>query len=457
MESLLNFTLSNPIIALLIAFIVGLFTALILAYGVVRKQRVDNAFVEQQLLTAQQDNKQLQERHLDLNRQQAEQGERIRQLQKSVSDCEHFEQQYYDLSNQITGYKIRLEEQQNKVREQAEFIKSSGQQLANQFSHIGQKILDEKSQKFTQLNKESLTHLVKPLKQQLSEFQQLINLTSNRQTEQQATLRSEIKQILQLNKVLSEQAENLTNALTAQSKAQGNWGELVLKRLLETAGLTLGRESETEQSFNQDGKRFRPDVLIHLPDDKKLIVDAKVSLTAYERMINTSDEAEQANQLQQHINSLKSHVKNLSEKNYADIEALNTLGFVVMFVPVEGALMTALQHQPDLLEFAYNQHVIPLAASGLLVTLRTVMRLWQIDKQNKNAQEIANRAGLLIDKFSGFLDDFNSVKERLDQAQEAWEGANNKIAKGRGNLIRQAEQLSELGAKHSKQLPKLDD
>jgi len=457
MESLLNFTLSNPIIALLIAFIVGLFTALILAYGVVRKQRVDNAFVEQQLLTAQQDNKQLQERHLDLNRQQAEQGERIRQLQKSVSDCEHFEQQYYDLSNQMTGYKIRLEEQQNKVREQAEFIKSSGQQLANQFSHIGQKILDEKSQKFTQLNKESLTHLVKPLKQQLSEFQQLINLTSNRQTEQQATLRSEIKQILQLNKVLSEQAENLTNALTAQSKAQGNWGELVLKRLLETAGLTLGREFETEQSFNQDGKRFRPDVLIHLPDDKKLIVDAKVSLTAYERMINTSDEAEQANQLQQHINSLKSHVKNLSEKNYADIEALNTLGFVVMFVPVEGALMTALQHQPDLLEFAYNQHVIPLAASGLLVTLRTVMRLWQIDKQNKNAQEIANRAGLLIDKFSGFLDDFNSVKERLDQAQEAWEGANNKIAKGRGNLIRQAEQLSELGAKHSKQLPKLDD
>ncbi|MCW8869497.1 MAG: DNA recombination protein RmuC [Proteobacteria bacterium] len=457
MESLLNFTLSNPIIALLIAFIVGLFTALILAYGVVRKQRVDNAFVEQQLLTAQQDNKQLQESHLDLNRQQAEQGERIRQLQKSVSDCEHFEQQYYDLSNQMTGYKIRLEEQQNKVREQAEFIKSSGQQLANQFSHIGQKILDEKSQKFTQLNKESLTHLVKPLKQQLSEFQQLINLTSNRQTEQQATLRSEIKQILQLNKVLSEQAENLTNALTAQSKAQGNWGELVLKRLLETAGLTLGREFETEQSFNQDGKRFRPDVLIHLPDDKKLIVDAKVSLTAYERMINTSDEAEQANQLQQHINSLKSHVKNLSEKNYADIEALNTLGFVVMFVPVEGALMTALQHQPDLLEFAYNQHVIPLAASGLLVTLRTVMRLWQIDKQNKNAQEIANRAGLLIDKFSGFLDDFNSVKERLDQAQEAWEGANNKIAKGRGNLIRQAEQLSELGAKHSKQLPKLDD
>jgi DNA recombination protein RmuC len=457
MESLLNFTLSNPIIALLIAFIVGLFTALILAYGVVRKQRVDNAFVEQQLLTAQQDNKQLQESHLDLNRQQAEQGERIRQLQKSVSDCEHFEQQYYDLSNQMTGYKIRLEEQQNKVREQAEFIKSSGQQLANQFSHIGQKILDEKSQKFTQLNKESLTHLVKPLKQQLSEFQQLINLTSNRQTEQQATLRSEIKQILDLNKVLSEQAENLTNALTAQSKAQGNWGELVLKRLLETAGLTLGREFETEQSFNQDGKRFRPDVLIHLPDDKKLIVDAKVSLTAYERMINASDEAEQANQLQQHINSLKSHVKNLSEKNYADIEALNTLGFVVMFVPVEGALMTALQHQPDLLEFAYNQHVIPLAASGLLVTLRTVMRLWQIDKQNKNAQEIANRAGLLIDKFSGFLDDFNGVKERLDQAQEAWEGANNKLAKGRGNLIRQAEQLSELGAKHSKSLPKLDD
>ena len=457
MQSLLNFTLSNPIVALFFAFMAGLLVAFILVLAMIRKQRQDKAFVEQQLLTAQQDNKQLQESHLELNRQQAELGERIRQLQQGVTAGQQFEQQYHDLKNQMAGYKARLEEQQNKVREQAEFIKSSGQQLANQFSHIGQKILDEKSQKFTELNKESLSHLVKPLKQQLTEFQQLINLTSNRQTEQQATLKAEIKQILKLNTVLSEQAENLTKALTAQSKAQGSWGELVLKRLLETAGLTLGREFETEQSFNQDGKRFRPDVLIHLPDDKQLIIDAKVSLTAYERMINATDEQDQSNQLQQHISSLKNHVNELGQKNYADIEALNTLGFVVMFVPVEGALMTALQHQPDLLEYAYNQHVIPLAASGLLVTLRTVMRLWQIDKQNKNAQEIANRAGLLIDKFSGFLDDFNGVRERLDQAQEAWDGANNKLAKGRGNLIRQAEQLSELGAKHSKQLPKLDD
>ncbi|KAA3639514.1 MAG: DNA recombination protein RmuC [Proteobacteria bacterium] len=457
MQSLLNFTLSNPIAALFLVFIAGLFMAFILAYGVLRKHRQDKTFIEQQLLAAQQENKHLNDSHLELNRLQAELGERIRQLQKGVTQGQQFEQQYHDLKNQMTGYKARLEEQQNKVREQAEFIKTSGQQLANQFSHIGQKILDEKSQKFTELNKESLSHLVKPLKQQLTDFQQLINLTSNRQTEQQATLKAEIKQILKLNTVLSEQAENLTKALTAQSKAQGSWGELVLKRLLETAGLTSGREFDTEQSFNQDGKRFRPDVLIHLPDDKKLIIDAKVSLTAYERMINATDEQDQSNQLQLHISSLKNHVNALSQKNYADIESLNTLGFVVMFVPVEGALMTALQHQPDLLEYAYNQHVIPLAASGLLVTLRTVMRLWQIDKQNKNAQEIANRAGLLIDKFSGFLDDFTGIKERLDQAQEAWDGANNKLAKGRGNLIRQAEQLSELGAKHSKQLPKLDD
>lgn len=457
MQSLINFTLESPLLSLLSAATTGIILGVLLAYLFVRKERQDKDFLKQQLISAQQDNKQLSDSQLQLNRQHAELGERIKQLQKAVSSGEQFEQQYYQLKNQLSTHRARLEEQQNKVREQAEFIKTSSQQLTNQFSHIGQKILDEKGQKFTQLNKESLSHLVQPLKQQLTEFQQLINLTTNRQTEQQATLRSEIKQILQLNKVLSEQAENLTKALTAQSKAQGNWGELVLKRLLETAGLTLGREFETEQSFTQNGKRYRPDVLIHLPDEKQLIIDAKVSLTAYERMINSTDEQDQSNQLQLHISSLKNHMNALSEKNYAAIEELNTLGFVVMFVPVEGALMTALQHQPDLLEYAYNQHVIPLAASGLLVTLRTVMRLWQIDKQNKNAQEIASRAGLLIDKFSGFLDDFNEIKDRLNQAQQAWDGANNKLATGRGNLIRQAEQLSELGAKHSKQLPKLDD
>lgn len=457
MESLLNFTLETPLLGLTLAAVTGAIIGLLLAYLLVRKERQDKAFLQQQLLNAQQDNKQLSDSHLHLNREHAELGERIKQMQEQVDNGEHFEQQYYALKNQLSAHEARLQEQQNKVREQAEFIKNSSQQLANQFSHIGQKILDEKGQKFTQLNKESMSHLVQPLKQQLSDFQKLINLTSSRQTEQQATLSSEIKQILNLNKVLSEQAENLTNALTAQSKAQGNWGELVLKRLLETAGLTSGREFETEQSFSQGGKRFRPDVLIHLPDDKQLIIDAKVSLTAYERMINAGDDAEQSNQLQHHISSLKSHINSLSQKNYADIEALNTLGFVVMFVPVEGALMTALQHQPDLLEYAYNQHVIPLAASGLLVTLRTVMRLWQIDKQNKNAQEIASRAGLLIDKFSGLLDDFKEIDDRLKQAQNAWDKADNKLSTGKGNLIRQAQQLSELGARHNKQLPKLDD
>lgn len=457
MESLLKFVLENPLLSLILACGSGLLIGLIFVVVYARKQSQHKSFIEQQFLSIQQDNKQLSDDNLSLNRQHAELGERIKQLQKSVSEGEQFERQYYHLKNQMTAHEARLEEQQNKVREQAEFIKTSSQQLANQFSHIGQKILDEKGQKFTRLNQESLSNLVNPLKQQLTEFQQLINTTSNRQTEQQASLKTEIKQIHKLNTLLSEQAENLTNALTAQSKAQGSWGELVLKRILETAGLVSGREFETERSFNQNGRRFRPDVLIHLPDDKQLVIDAKVSLTAYERMINATDEATQSGQLNQHISSLKNHIKQLAEKNYADIEELNTLGFVIMFVPVEGALMTAMQHEPDLLEQAYNQNIIPLTASGLLVTLRTVMRLWQFEKQNNNAQEIADRAGLLIDKFTGLLDDFKDIKERLNQAQNAWAKADNKLSDGQGNLIRQAHQLSELGAKHSKQLPKLDD
>ncbi len=219
----------------------------------------------------------------------------------------------------------------------------------------------------------------------------------------------------------------------------------------------VGREFEVERSFSQNGQRFRPDVLIHLPEDKQLIIDAKVSLTAYERMVNAEDEDSQLIQLNQHVTSLKNHIKQLSSKNYAEITDLNTLGFVVMFVPVEGALMTALQHEPGLLEQAYNLNVIPLSASGLLVTLRTVMRLWQIEKQNKNAQTIADRAGLLIDKFTGLVDDFNVIKERLDQAKSAWDSADNKLSQGRGNLISQAHKLKELGAKNSKILPPEDD
>ncbi|WP_267184570.1 DNA recombination protein RmuC [Marinicella gelatinilytica] len=457
MQSLINFTLENPVLSMVLAFLMGLTASLFVWYLNHRKQQQDNRFIEQQLINAQQENKELIDNHLQLNRQQAELGERLKQMQKSVIEGEQFERQYYDLKNQMAGYKARLEEQQNKVREQAEFIKNSGQQLANQFSHIGQKILDEKGQKFTRLNQESLSNLVNPLKLQLTEFQNLINTTASRQTEQQASLKTEIKNIQKLNTLLSEQAENLTKALTAQSKVQGSWGELVLKRILETAGLVLGREFETERSFNQNGQRFRPDVLIHLPDDKQLVIDAKVSLTAYERMVNATDDTTHASELQQHVSSLKNHIKQLADKNYADIEDLNTLGFVVMFVPVEGALMTALQHDPGLLEQAYNKNVIPLSASGLLVTLRTVMRLWQFEKQNKNAQEIANRAGLLIDKFTGLLDDFKDIKDRLDQAQSAWAKADNKLSDGHGNLIRQAHQLSELGARHSKALPKLED
>lgn len=457
MQSLINFTLENPVLGLFLAIMTGLLLAVLLVFLQVGKHRRDKLFLEQQLLQVQQENKQLNDTHVSLNRSQAELSERIKQMHKSVLEGEQFERQYYTLKSEMTDYKARLQANQKKVEEQAEFIKVSGQQLANQFSHIGQKILDEKGQKFTRLNQESLSTLVNPLKQQLTEFQQLINNNANRQTEQQASLKTEITQIHKLNTLLSQQAENLTKALTAQSKAQGSWGELVLKRLLETAGLVVGREFEVERSFSQNGRHFRPDVLIHLPEDKQLIIDAKVSLTAYERMVNAEDEDSQLVQLNQHVTSLKNHIKQLSSKNYADIADLNTLGFVVMFVPVEGALMTALQHEPGLLEQAYNQNVIPLSASGLLVTLRTVMRLWQIEKQNKNAQTIADRAGLLIDKFTGLVDDFNVIKERLDQAKSAWDSADNKLSQGRGNLISQAHKLQELGAKNSKVLPPESD
>ena len=316
------------------------------------------------------------------------------------------------------------------------------------------KILEESTAKFTDRNKEQMNLVVTPLQKQLQEFQALINRNATEGLAQQKSMKSEIERIYLLNQELSKKATDLTKALTSESKTQGNWGELILHRLLEVAGLEKGREFDTEVSFtNEDNQRFRPDVLIHLPQQKSLIVDAKVSLTAFERYVNAEDDAERQQQLKQHVLSMKTHIDGLTKKSYQNIEALNSLDFVLMFVPVESAYLEAINSHPKLLEEAYKKNVLIVSASNLLATLRTVMVLWQNENQNKNAQLIADRAGKMYDKLVGFVEDLNEIKSRLDQADSAWHNAENKLNSGRGNLIRQADQLKQLGARNSKQLP----
>ncbi len=381
-------------------------------------------------------------------------GEQYKYSQQKAAHAEQLQTELVQAEIKLTKMRSEVEHQQQRFEQQNEFLERSKTLLADHFNNLSQKILDEKSAKFSDKNKEQMDQVVNPLSKQLKEFQELVQNTSTQGLAQQKSLKMEIERIYQLNQELSQKAENLTHALTSESKTQGNWGELILHRLLDVAGLEQGREYETEVSFtNEDHKRFRPDVLIHLPQEKSLIVDAKVSLTAFERYVNAETDQERQEQLKQHVQSMQTHIKNLSEKAYQNIEQLDSLDFVLMFVPVESAFLEAVNSQPNLLEDAYKKNVLILSASNLLATLRTVMVLWQNENQNKNAQVIADKAGKMYDKLVGFVEDLNQIKQRIGQADDAWHAAENKLKSGRGNLIRQAESLKQLGARNSKQLP----
>lgn len=383
------------------------------------------------------------------------------QLKASYQHLKNDAQKIPELERQLKQAELsqnslatELKEQHKRLKEQQAFIESTHAHMKNEFSHLGQKILDEKSQKFTEQNKQQIHQLVTPIHEQLKSFSQLVAQSKEQSAVQAEALKNQLTSITALNQELSQKAQDLTKALTTESKTQGNWGEMVLQKLLDLAGLEQGREYQTEVNFTEGGKRKRPDVVIHLPDGKSLVVDAKVSLTAYQRHVNAIDEVERQAALKDHLQSIQSHINGLSAKDYQNIEGLQTVDFVLMFVPIEGALMTAINSETDLLEKAYRKNILLVSATNLLATLRTVHMLWQNDKQNKNAREIAARAGKLIDKFAGFYEDFSRIQNQLNQVEKTWENADKKLRTGTGNLYRQMEQLADLGAQNSKQLPK---
>lgn len=399
------------------------------------------------------ENEQQERELLRLNKLTVKISEQYKYSQEKALLAEERQQALTQAETQLTQLKSEVEHQQQRFAEQTEFIKNAQKTMSDHFNTLGQKILEEKTAKFTDRNKEQMDQVISPLHKQLQDFQLLINRNAMEGLAQQKSMKSEIERIYTLNQELSKKAEDLTKALTSESKTQGNWGELILHRLLELAGLEKGREFETEISFtNEDNKRYRPDVLIHLPQHKIMIVDAKVSLTAFERYVNAESDAERQSQLKQHVISMKSHIDGLSKKSYQNIEQLDSLDFVLMFVPIESAFLEAINSQPNLLEEAYKKNVLIVSASNLLATLRTVMVLWQNENQNKNAQVIADKAGKMYDKFVGFVENLNEIKFRLDQADKAWYAAENKLKTGKGNLITQADNLKQLGARNSKQL-----
>lgn len=346
-----------------------------------------------------------------------------------------------------------LHEQDKRINEQQSFIKQSEELLKQQFHRLADKVFNEKSEKFTQQNQLNIKGLLSPLHKQMEDFQKLVHENQVNRHSQHQLLSHQIKELAVLNQTLSDEANNLTRALKSESKTQGNWGELILKRILESSGLQEGREFELEKNYRDDsGNSYRPDVVIHLPREKDMLIDAKVSLLSYENYINIQDKEERQKHLMDHIASMRKHIDQLAGKNYQSLHGVNALSYVLMFVPVEAAYLEAMNEQPSLFEYAFKKNILILSTSNLLVTLKTIAALWQNEDQNKNAIEIARQAGLMHDKFVNLINDLDEIKQRLNQADKAWHAAENKLKSGNGNLIGKAQALKKLGARANKTL-----
>ena len=326
--------------------------------------------------------------------------------------------------------------------------------MGAEFKSIANDIFEAKQRSFKEQSQVQLDGLLKPLGEKIKDFEKRVEETYNQESRERFSLIKEVRNLQDINARISKDAINLTNALKGENKTQGIWGEVILERVLEKAGLVRGREYDIQVSLKTEtGKRLQPDVIVHLPENKDLIIDSKVSLTAYERHCSLPDLQERSDALKSHVQSLRQHIKQLSVKNYQNLTGIRTLDFVLLFVPVEGAFALAVQQDSELYAEAYDRNIVLVAPSTLLATLRTVQNIWRYEHQNKNAQEIARKAGALYDKFVNFVADLEDVGSRLDSVQTAYDRAHNKLISGKGNLVGRAERLRELGAKVSKALP----
>ncbi len=343
-----------------------------------------------------------------------------------------------------------------KLEEQKHELEELNQRFTKEFENLANKILDEKSKKFTEQNKTNLDVILNPLKERIKEFEQKVDQTYKAESAERITLKTEIKNLLELNKQLSEEANQLAAALKNDNKQQGNWGEFVLEKILERSGLTEGTEYKSQfTSTNNAGERIKPDVVIFLPDNKHVIVDSKVSLVAYNACINASTEEERMKFLKAHIESLRNHVKLLSDKNYQTTTGLETPDFVLLFVPIESSFSLAVQGDTELFNYAWDKKIVIVSPSTLLATLRTIASIWKQERQTRNAIEIADEGGKLYDKFVAFVEDLIKVGNGIKKTQIDYEDAMKKLHEGSGNLVRRAEKMKELGAKTTKQLSQI--
>ncbi len=372
-------------------------------------------------------------------------------LQKEVNDKD---ERINQLNGRIEASLAKFQEQEKRLAEQRTEFEELNKRFNTEFENLANKILDAKSKKFTDQNKENLETILKPLRENIEKFEKKVEEKYDNEQKERATLKGEIKLLHDLNKKISEEAHNLTTALKGDSKKQGNWGELILERVLENSGLIKGEEYTTQETtYNEAGERLHPDVVVHLPEEKHIIIDSKVSLVAYEKVMNADDDDERDKWLKAHMISVKAHIKGLSEKNYHTSRGMNSPEFVLMFMPIESSFSMSIRADDELFNFAWDKRIVIVSPSTLLATLRTVASIWKQDRQTKNALEIAEKSGRLYDKFVGFIEDMQKIGDRLDSTQKVYHEGMKKLSEGRGNLVNRAEELRQMGAKATKQLP----
>ncbi len=377
-------------------------------------------------------------------------------LKRAEEDLKEANKNILELSTRnatLTNEKENLNQQFGTFTKEIENLHIQSQQ---QFENLAAKILEEKSKKFVEQNQQNMGELLNPLRERIKEFHDKVDKTYNMEAAERNTLKGEIKQLVELNQKISQEANNLASALKGDSKKQGNWGEIILEKVLERSGLVKGREYEVQYSINDaEGNRQQPDVIIFLPDNKHIIVDSKVSLTAYEAFINAVEGNEEEKQmyLLRHITSVKKHIDELGKKNYQLLQTLNTPDFVLMFMPIESSFSIAIQADNELFNYAWDRKIVIVSPSTLLATLHTIASMWKQEKQAKHVFEIAEESGKLYDKFCGLIEDLIQVGKRLGSAKESYDEAMKKASTGPGNIIRRVEKIKELGAKTTKTLP----
>ncbi len=437
--------------------LLGLLTGFIITYFFInQKLKSQKADIEKQ---AEKRSTTALAEKMELEKQLGILNERVASLQKEKEEAtgkwetaqkgkEEAEKRNATLESDYNHLQERLDNERKEVEKLQEKFKTEFQNMANT-------ILKQNTREFNETSHKNMSDLLNPLKEKITDFEKKVEETYQKGKIDQTVLKEELKRLQEMNMKLGEEAGNLTKALKSDSKKQGNWGEVVLERILERSGLIKDEEYFLQYTATgEDGKTYRPDVVIKLPEEKHLIIDAKVSLTAFQEYIGAEEETKKERYLKQHLLSIRNHVKELSEKNYQNLKELNTPDFVLMFMPVEPAFGTAVQADADLFNFAWEKRIVIVSPTTLLATLRTVASIWSHEKQTRNALEIAKQGGKLYDKFEGFLKDLEKIGDSLDKARASYSEAHKKLVSGRGNLLGQVEKLKVMGAKATKQIDK---